>query len=415
MKFCNGCGKELNKTQAFCSNCGKKVDEHSNDQKQGINEKFIATHSSNQANNSVNQPKSPANKATNASPSTDSTERVTRETKKKFREPILIVSAIVVGLVAYLLIDTFSNKEEDLAQPAVEQNLEQSEATVANPEGKSESNEVETHNLDNASVAVNDEKGESASSSKPVPVEKEEAGDPYQDFESQLEELQIYSSDGQAYRIGDWTIEEEENGDLSIWASQIPSNVLQEIFAMYDRKEIDPLQLWAKVVYGVAEEISTESNRDFKLYVGNICVGEFPETLPSEDRMFHSGSCGYSIPVLEGTGKEDLTLIVTEMVYAEKSEAQIDPDVYTENEYILPDSDVRVLSESEIASLSNAELRIARNEIFARHGYVFNSEDLQQYFGSKTWYQPDPSYKGALSKTEESNVTLLENREAQRD
>ena len=30
----------------------------------------------------------------------------------------------------------------------------------------------------------------------------------------------------------------------------------------------------------------------------------------------------------------------------------------------------------------------ARNEIFARHGRKFKSEDLQAYFNSKSWYTP---------------------------
>jgi len=33
-------------------------------------------------------------------------------------------------------------------------------------------------------------------------------------------------------------------------------------------------------------------------------------------------------------------------------------------------------------------IRIMRNEIFARHGYVFNSTDLKEYFGKQPWYKP---------------------------
>ena len=28
------------------------------------------------------------------------------------------------------------------------------------------------------------------------------------------------------------------------------------------------------------------------------------------------------------------------------------------------------------------------NELYARHGYIFKSEDLNDYFGSKSWYAP---------------------------
>lgn len=79
----------------------------------------------------------------------------------------------------------------------------------------------------------------------------------------------------------------------------------------------------------------------------------------------------------------------------------------TSSDYILPDSDKRVLSEKDIATLSKGQLRLARNEIYARHGYVFKSADLQKYFSSKSWYNPDPSYSSSLDEVEKENVQLL--------
>jgi hypothetical protein len=81
--------------------------------------------------------------------------------------------------------------------------------------------------------------------------------------------------------------------------------------------------------------------------------------------------------------------------------------------YILPDSDKKVLSEEDIATLSKQQLRLARNEIYARHGYVFKSADLQQYFSSKSWYTPDPSYNGSLNDIETKNVMYLKEKEDQ--
>lgn len=56
------------------------------------------------------------------------------------------------------------------------------------------------------------------------------------------------------------------------------------------------------------------------------------------------------------------------------------------DEYIFPDSDKRYLSDEEVRSVSAEELRIGRNEIFARHGAIFESEDLQVYFSERPWY-----------------------------
>lgn len=59
-----------------------------------------------------------------------------------------------------------------------------------------------------------------------------------------------------------------------------------------------------------------------------------------------------------------------------------------DDEYVLINSDVEYINESDIADFTKAELRLARNEIYARHGCIFKSNDLNEYFNSKTWYIP---------------------------
>lgn len=88
------------------------------------------------------------------------------------------------------------------------------------------------------------------------------------------------------------------------------------------------------------------------------------------------------------------------------------PTVATSGEYILPGSDDRRLTESELAPLTLEQLRLARNEIYARRGYIFNSEDLQSYFSKKSWYYPDASYNGTtVNEIEKYNVELIQSRE----
>jgi DNA-directed RNA polymerase subunit RPC12/RpoP len=81
------------------------------------------------------------------------------------------------------------------------------------------------------------------------------------------------------------------------------------------------------------------------------------------------------------------------------------------SDYILPDSDKRALSEEDIAALTKGQLRLARNEIYARHGYEFKSADLQKYFSSKSWYNAVPSSTSSLNDVEKENVKLLKARE----
>jgi hypothetical protein len=85
--------------------------------------------------------------------------------------------------------------------------------------------------------------------------------------------------------------------------------------------------------------------------------------------------------------------------------------------YILPDSSARYLTDSDIASLSKEQLALARNEIFARHGYVFTSQKYKDYFSSKSWYVPNPDFSGdvaGLNSYEQKNVALIQKAEVSR-
>lgn len=81
------------------------------------------------------------------------------------------------------------------------------------------------------------------------------------------------------------------------------------------------------------------------------------------------------------------------------------------NDYVLADSATRGYSRSELEKLSNHDLFIARNEIYARHGRKFKSSELQQYFGSKSWYTPtiesDDFADSMLSDIELANARLM--------
>lgn len=55
-------------------------------------------------------------------------------------------------------------------------------------------------------------------------------------------------------------------------------------------------------------------------------------------------------------------------------------------EYIIQDSNIRELTESDLSNLTAGQCRIARNEIYARHGRIFQDAALQQYFENCSWY-----------------------------
>lgn len=77
-----------------------------------------------------------------------------------------------------------------------------------------------------------------------------------------------------------------------------------------------------------------------------------------------------------------------------KEEIGVDDNNATDTDYILPNSDSQFLTESDLYHLTDEEVRLARNEIYARHGREFKSIELQEYFNGKHWYYPlyDPDY-----------------------
>lgn len=87
--------------------------------------------------------------------------------------------------------------------------------------------------------------------------------------------------------------------------------------------------------------------------------------------------------------------------------------VYYSNSYIFPYSSSSYLTQSQVASLSNYELGIARNEIYARHGYTFDLAQFRNYFNSQAWYTPIGK-NVSLSKIEEYNVGLIKAEEDRR-
>lgn len=72
-----------------------------------------------------------------------------------------------------------------------------------------------------------------------------------------------------------------------------------------------------------------------------------------------------------------------------------------------PETTLRKLKRSELEKYSVAELRIIRNEIFADRGYIFKSEDLNEYFNSKSWYKPTTDLDIKLTEIEKANVELI--------
>lgn len=89
-------------------------------------------------------------------------------------------------------------------------------------------------------------------------------------------------------------------------------------------------------------------------------------------------------------------------------------EIRYDNTYIFP-SDRIYITSADLYGLSRAQVALMRNEIFARHGHIFNKEPNISYFNSKAWYVPRGTVtESQLSSIERANVEFLVQYEEER-
>lgn len=103
-------------------------------------------------------------------------------------------------------------------------------------------------------------------------------------------------------------------------------------------------------------------------------------------------------------------------VLSSKSTQTYVQDVAT-SEYVLPDSDMRYLEWEEVEALADYGgkdlIRLAVNEMYARHGFMFKKPKNQEYFERKSWYYPQPGLtdtyvkESLFNEYEKANLEML--------
>lgn len=82
------------------------------------------------------------------------------------------------------------------------------------------------------------------------------------------------------------------------------------------------------------------------------------------------------------------------------------------SEFVFENSQYELIDESDLYGLTEWELKVARNEIFARHGRKFNNENLQFYFDNCSWYvgiySPDEFDPSCLNRIELDNLDIID-------
>ncbi len=75
---------------------------------------------------------------------------------------------------------------------------------------------------------------------------------------------------------------------------------------------------------------------------------------------------------------------------------------------LYPEASNRLLTHDDLVFLSKWQLKIMKNEIFARYGYIFKSAAMKKYFQAKPWYRPQfHNVYHLLTPIERKNIKLI--------
>ena len=101
---------------------------------------------------------------------------------------------------------------------------------------------------------------------------------------------------------------------------------------------------------------------------------------------------------LKDQSKVQLNQIETENVrLIEREEARLRERISTEP-----------ITNEMVEGLFVEDLRVLRNEIYAKRGRVFKDKELQKYFAAQSWYQPNPDFNDEnLTETESKNLAII--------
>ncbi|MGN0490760.1 YARHG domain-containing protein [Ruminococcus sp.] len=131
---------------------------------------------------------------------------------------------------------------------------------------------------------------------------------------------------------------------------------------------------------------------------------------PSGDTTAKSGTV-VTLDISLGLIEPETTVAPTEAP-VQATKAQQSQSGGTDNSYIFANSSSSYLSKSDVSALSDNNLNLALNEIYARNGRIFKDSALSSYFSSKSWYTPkynseEFSKNVTFNNYEQANLQLM--------
>ena len=146
------------------------------------------------------------------------------------------------------------------------------------------------------------------------------------------------------------------------------------------------------VGYGYSYAKKLLEQEGFTVEIGDYAYSEeWPEGYviaqsPSGDTTAKSGTV-VTLDISLGLIEPETTVAPTEEP-VQATKAQQSQSNGSDNSYIFSNSSSAYLSKSDVSALSDNNLTLALNEIYARRGRIFKDPALSSYFNSQAWYTP---------------------------
>jgi hypothetical protein len=183
-------------------------------------------------------------------------------------------------------------------------------------------------------------------------------------------------------------------------------DLIRELEAeQHDQIEPGDLRWWqAKEMTG--EKLGTHSSAEWQVLRAEVEAvrGKTFDDDPwlqnyFEERYWYKADPSYDARQLTATERKNLAAIDAAM--RKQRHAAVSPGDMEHFEN-------RLVTDEMLKGLSLHELRLLRNEVYARHGRQFKTEWLSQYFWSQPWYEArEDAKEPELSETDRKNVETI--------
>jgi hypothetical protein len=171
-----------------------------------------------------------------------------------------------------------------------------------------------------------------------------------------------------------------------------------------------------EIIKNISSDKSNSGNKTLYFIIGGILIVLISVSLyyfliyqKSENKVAGENNTQSELKKKELELKEkELQLKEKELNQNNTTQKSTDKNEYSITPGRFPEASLRFLTSDELNTISKYDLKIMRNEIFARYGYIFQTEDMRDYFSGQTWYSPRYNdVNSFLTKIEKKNIDLI--------